>query len=424
MNMQSVRYGEEQVFFDVPDVNLAAVLRPNKSCPVPNIVAEVNRALDNPIGCGGFDKITEHCSGALIIADDNTRMTPAKDIIPPILDRLNASGIHDENILVLIALGTHRPMTGDEITKKFGIAVKDRVKIINHEFNDPDQLYDVGITENGTPVSINKLLLDHDIIIGIGSIIPHHIPGFSGGAKIIQPGVCGEKTTARTHLLSVRLRRSMLGIAENDVRREMELIARKVNARYVFNSVLDEDGALIKGVFGDIEAAFREGVKLSREIYGVTIREKTDIVVASSYPCDLEFWQAHKALYACEAVVKENGTMIIVTPCPEGVAVMHPDILSFANQSPEEIDKQIDNGLIKDEVAGALALAWSKIRQLATVCIVSDGIDAETAGKLGFYHYDTVDAALEDAFLRHGSNARVTVLPTGGDILPILGCVK
>ena len=112
--------------------------------------------------------------------------------------------------------------------------------------------------------------------------------------------------------------------------------------------------------------------------------------------------------------------MIIVTPCPEGVAVTHPDMLSFTNQSPEEIDGQIESGMIKDKVAGALALAWSKIRRYATVCLVSDGIDGETAGKLCFLHYDTADDALRDALLRHGEDAKVLVLPAGGDILPMV----
>ena len=419
MSKLSIRYGSGYISFDVPAGNLAGILSPNKSSPAADTVSEVNRALDAPIGCGGLEKIAEHCSNALIIADDNTRLTPAREIIPSILDRLNSAGIEDRDIAILIALGTHRPMTDSEILAKFGEETKSRVKIINHEFNDPGQLYDIGVTENGTPIFINKLVMEYDILIGVGSIVPHHIPGFSGGAKIIQPGVCGEETTAKTHLLSVRLRRSMLGIVENGVRNEMELIAKKVNARYVFNSVIDENGKLIKGFFGDIGMAFREGVRLSREIYGVRASGKTEIVVASSYPCDLEFWQAHKTMYACEAVLQEGGTMIIVTPCPEGVAVMHPDIISFAGQSPDEIDEQIKSGVIKDEVAGALALAWSKIRQFSTVCIVSDGIDEETAKSLGFNHYLTVDAALEDAFLRHGSDARVTVLPSGGDILPV-----
>jgi len=311
-------------------------------------------------------------------------------------------------------------MNEAEIFQKFGMETVNRVNIVNHDFRDPEKLYCMGATKNGTPISINKLLPEHDIIIGVGSIVPHHIPGYSGGAKIIQPGVCGEETTAQTHLLSVRTSRSMLGKEENDVRSELEIIARKVNANYVLNTVLNEEGRVIKAFFGDISAAFTEGLKLSREVYGVRVAARTEIVIASSYPCDLEFWQAHKTLYACEAVVREGGTMIIVTPCPEGVAVMHPDMLSFTNQSPEDIDMQIRGGIIKDKVAGALALAWSKIRQFATVCIVSDGIDEDTADKLGFLHYKTAGDALTAAFARHGNHSRVTVLAMGGDILPIV----
>jgi len=420
MKKLSVKYGRDHLFFDIPAGVTVEVLSPNNYSPAADAIAEINRALDNPINCDTLENLAMLCSNALIIADDNTRLTPAKDIIPPVLDRLNAAGIDDGSISILIALGTHRPMTEDEIVEKFGAEVVNRVKIINHDFNDPKQLCDMGVTENGTPISVNKLLLEHDFIVGIGSIVPHHIPGFSGGAKIIQPGVCGAETTAKTHLLSVRLRHSMLGIVENEVRSEMELIAKKVNARYVFNAVLDDNGDLIKGFFGDIETAFREGVKLSREVYGVKAFKKADIVIASSYPCDIEFWQAHKTLYACEAVLRDNGTMIIVTPCPEGVSAAHPDILSFTGQRPEDIDEQIKLGIIKDEVAGALALAWANICRRFKVCIVSGGIDRETAEKLGFTHYPTIDTALKDAVSRQGSEADMIVLPSGGDILPVI----
>ena len=420
MTNVSIRYGDKQINFNVPTDNLSAILNPNENYPAEDTAAEVERALNNPIGCEVLEKIVKPGNKVLILADDNTRLTPTKEIIPPILNRLNKAGVKDSDVLILIALGTHRPMTVNEIIQKFGKETHSRVKILNHEFNNINQLHDMGVTENGTPIQINKLLLEFDLIIGVGSIVPHHIPGFSGGAKIVQPGVCGEETTAQTHLLSVRSSRSLLGRAENEVRRELELIARKANTHHIFNVVLSEEGRLLKGFFGDIEMAFREGVKLSREIYGVRAAGRTDIVVASSYPCDLEFWQAHKSLYACEAVTKEGGTMIIVTPCPEGVAATHADMVSFANQSPGEIDEQIKNGTIKDKVAGALALAWSKIRQFATVCIVSDGIDEETAKKLGFIHYKSVDDALEAAFLRHGRDAKVTVLPVAGDILPLV----
>jgi len=415
MENVNVRYGDGYVNVRVPPDNLKNIITPNAANPAGSANDEIERAINDPIGCGPLD--TAAGSNALILVDDITRLTPAGDILPRILDRLNAVGIDDNNIAALVALGTHRPMTRDEMIIKYGSGVYNRIRIINHDFKDPC-LYDMGTTENGTPVSVNRLLLEHDVVVGVGSVVPHHIPGFSGGAKIVQPGVCGEETTAGTHLLSIRSRRSMLGILENPVRREMELIADKANVKYVFNAVHDSRGRLIKGFFGDIRLAFRAAAAYSKRVYGVKIRGKTDIVLAGSYPCDLEFWQAHKTLYACEAAVKEGGTMIIVTPCPEGVSATHGDIIDYANQRPEDIDAQIKNGVITDKVAGALALAWAKIREYADVYLVTGGIGEETVKQLGFSYFDTPGEALTAAFSRHGSGAGVTVIPAAGDICP------
>jgi nickel-dependent lactate racemase len=212
----------------------------------------------------------------------------------------------------------------------------------------------------------------------------------------------------------------MLGVVENKVREEMEVIADRAGVKYIFNTVLDPQGRVVKAFFGDIRQAFRAGVEISRQVYGIPAPGRTPIVLASSHPCDIEFWQAHKTLYPCDMLVEEGGTIIIVTPCPEGVAVTHPEMLEFAGQSPEDIDAQIEEGIIKDKVAGALALAWAKVRQHAEVCLVSDGIKAEVAAKLGFKHADTVEEALDRAWARLGKGAGVTVLTHGADTLPLL----
>jgi len=415
-----VQYGASPIRVSIPVKNLGAVLHPNFPESIPDSTEEINQALDNPIGCLKLSDLVNSKTNVLILSDDNTRLTPTDLIIPAILKQLNDKGVPDKQIKVLIALGTHRPMNHREMIMKFGREVVSRIGIINHDFRNPDALCDFGTTPNGTPVQVNRIVLESDVIIGIGSIVPHHIPGFSGGAKIVQPGICGEDTTAETHLLSVRSRRSMLGIAENPVREEMEQIAEKAGVKYIFNTVLDEKGRIIKALFGDIRLAFRQGVNISRELYGVAAPGKTPIVLASSYPCDIEFWQAHKTLYPCDMLVESGGMIIIVTPCPEGIAVTHPDILSFGSLPPDIIDEQIRKGIIKDKVAGALGLAWAKIRQHAEVCLVSEGITKEEAAKLGFLHAASVTEALERAWGRLGNNAMVTVLPQGGDILPLL----
>lgn len=142
---------------------------------------------------------------------------------------------------------------------------------------------------------------------------------------------------------------------------------------------------------------FRAGVETSRGVYGIPAPGRTPIVLASSHPCDLEFWQAHKTLYPCDMLVEEGGSIIIVTPCQEGVAVTHPEMMEFTGQSPADIDAHMETGIIKYKVARALALAWGKVRLQAEVCLVSEGINTEMAAKLRFKHADTVEKALEMA---------------------------
>jgi nickel-dependent lactate racemase len=356
----------------------------------------------------------------VILADDNTRLTPTDKIIPVMLDEMNAAGVKDTQITVIIALGTHRFMTEQEILEKFGKEVVKRVTIKNHDYKNPAALIDLGRTPNGTSVWINREVYEADFKIGIGSIVPHHIPGFAGGAKIVQPGVSGEDTTAETHLLSVRAPRSYLGVEVNPVREELNKIARQIGMNTIFNTVLNRQGEVVGAFFGDTVEAFDEGVKLSKEVYAVEIPEEADIVISSSHPCDLEFWQAHKTQYPSDLAVKAGGTIIIVTPCYEGVAVTHSDILEITHYSAEALRKKVEAKQVHDEVAAALAIAWAQVKERESVFLVSQGIGPENARKLGFTHFGTVQAAFDAAFAKHGAKARVTVLTHAPDMLPII----
>ena len=123
-------------------------------------------------------------------------------MIPPILDRLNQAGVPDEDVRCIMALGTHRYMTDEEMTAKVGRAVFQRIEVFNHLWRDEANLADLGTSAHGTPLLVNKAVTEADVVIGLGAVVPHHIPGFSGSSKIIQPGISGPKTTAETHLLS------------------------------------------------------------------------------------------------------------------------------------------------------------------------------------------------------------------------------
>lgn len=417
-------YGSEFMKFEIPEANLLAVGSPNPAAAgfapaAAGAGGEIRRALGSPIGAPRLAEAARGAGGAVILADDMTRLTPAGEIIPALLDELNRAGLRDEQVTVVIALGTHRPMTETEIAARFGREVVERVRVINNPWRDPSEMADLGVTPRGTPVTVSRIVLETDFLIGVGSIVPHHIPGYSGGAKIVQPGVTGAATTGATHYLSTRAERSYLGQVENPVRAEIEEIAGRAGLKAVFNTVLDPHGRLVRAFYGDFIRAHRAGAAAARQVYGVPLPGLADIVVAGSHPCDIEFWQAHKTLYPAEMAVKPGGTIIVVTPCPEGVSVMHPDMLSVTGLEAEQIEGLIESGQIADVVSGALALAWAKVRRNAQVSLVSGGIGPEEARALGFTPYAAVTDALAAAFRRHGPDAKVTVLTHAPDSLPI-----
>jgi lactate racemase len=416
----TVPYGSRTRVIHIPHENLLAVLSPRMVAPCSDPDGEIRRALLEPIGVPALREAARGAGRVVILADDMTRQTPVEIMVPALLDELNGAGVRDDQVTVVIALGTHRPMTSAEIEAHFGLEVIRRVKVINNPWQDPDEMVDLGVTENGTPVSVSKVALSADFLIGVGSVVPHHIPGYSGGAKIVQPGITGAATTGATHYLSTRTRRSYLGIVDNVVRAEMEMIASRVGLKAIFNVVLNPTGDTIEAFYGDPILAHRAAADVSRQVYGVELPGYADIVIAGSHPCDIEFWQAHKSLYPADMAVRAGGTIIVLTPCPEGVAVMHSEMLAFTALSSDEITAAIDSGEISDVVSGALALAWARVREHARICLVSDGITPEETRALGFTPYANIEAALLAAFEQYGPGAQVTGLTHAPDSLPYM----
>lgn len=413
-------YGKETVEVSVPENQLVGVYSPKDIAPVADIKTEVRRALARPIGSPSLQEQVRGKKSVVFVADDNTRLTPTDQMIPILLDECNSAGVADAQITLIIALGTHRFMTDEEILAKYGEETVRRIRIKNHPYKDEKALVDLGATDNGGRILINRDVYEADFKIGIGSIVPHHIPGYAGGAKIVQPGVSGEETTAYTHLLSVRAPRSYLGVLENPVRTELDLMARKVGLNTILNTVLNRRGEVVEAFFGDVEEAFRVGVKRASQVYEVVIPEEADIVLSSSHPCDLEFWQAHKTLYPSDLAVKAGGIIIIVTPCYEGVAKTHCDILDVTSCSSTHLRDKVSAKQLHDEVAAALAIAWAQVKERETVYIVSDGICENEAAKLGFRHFSSAQAALDSALAEKGPRARVTVLTHAPDMLPVI----
>lgn len=417
----SIPFDQSLHELEFPSQNLAQVLSPKQTSALEDLEAGIEQALDQPIGQAPLGDWISPSSRVLIVSDDNTRLTPVAAILPPLLHRLNRAGVKDERISCIMALGTHRYMTDEEMVAKVGAEVADRIRVFNHEWQDPSTLVDLGTSAYGTPLQVNRAAVDADVVIGLGAIVPHHIPGYSGSSKIIQPGICGALTTAHTHMLSCQSGGdSYLGIEDNPVRRDLDDMADKVGMETIFNVVMNHSGGVVGAFFGEKRAVFREGVKLARAIYGVACEEVPDVVLSNSYPCDLDFWQSHKALYPAQRMVRPGGSIIICTPAPEGVSPVHKDLLTFTSWSSEEIRAGHRDGRIRNGVAAALAIAWAMVREKAQVIMFSPGIPPDHKEKLGFLHADSMADALTKALNEQGPQARVSVLTHAPDLLPLM----
>ncbi len=418
----TIPYGRDKTLqFDVPKNNLVWVIDRKQKAPLRDPLSVLKSMLRDPIASPPLKDLARDVERVVVLVDDNTRPTPLHLIVPTILDELNDAGVQDKNVDVVIALGTHRKMTPNEIVEKLGRMVTNRVQVYNFDCHDEQDLLNIGKTPSGVEVVVSKRVYSADLIIGVGNIVPHCYAGWAGGGKIIQPGVCGVDTIEATHIVAGKMHpiSGIVGSIDHPVRRMIDEIAMKVGLRFIVNTVLNEDDEISDLVVGHPMEAFQRGVDLAREIYCPDIPVLADIVVVSSYPADLEYWQASKpADYGCLAV-KKNGTIILVTPSPEGVTSVHPELKEFGQLSYSEVVSAYERGEIKDKIAAAALMLHSQITEHANVICVSHGMTKDDKQALGFVHGDTVQDALNMAFSSHRKGAKVGVMKCG-DIMPVL----
>jgi nickel-dependent lactate racemase len=326
-----------------------------------------------------------------------------------------------EQIEFLMALGTHRAMTREEMAAKLGSEVASDYKVHNHQWDNPDCLDYIGETDQGVPVWINKRVQQADLVVGLGSIMPIDICGFTGGGKILVPGVSGQVTVDQMHWTRIDVpSHHILGEAENPVRASIDLLARRAGLDFIVNVVLNSKNRIVGAVAGDMVTAHRQGCDIAREVYGVPIPHEFDIVVADSFPFDNEFWQANKALDTAGEIVRKGGVIILVTPCHEGFSQTHGEMLEFGYLPIEQIKNLVNNGTIKHKVVGVhMAQASAVAVEKARLVLVSEGITQEQACKVGFSWAPTPQEAFKKAVKICGPSAKVAVLKDAARMLPL-----
>jgi len=406
---------------EIPKDNFLGLWEPPEM-PSPELPQDVlKKAMENPIFSPRLSQLAKGKRSVLIAVDDYTRTTPAHLILPLVLDELKCANLKDEAISIILAGGSHRPMTDEEIKGKLGPEILSRFRVLLHDREHQGELETIGKLCT-SPLQIRKEAARADLAVGIGHIVPHGVAGFSGGAKIIFPGVSGPRFTSLTHWLSVQHpQEEILGKRDNPVRAQIDKAAALTSLKFIINTIPDAAGNLAAAVAGDPVAAHRQGVEISLRIRTVNLPRSPDVLVTSSFPADADLWQAAKALYAAEVAAKQGGVVILITPAREGIPnQLKAQFLARGYLSLEQAEKMYERGEVDDLIVHAhLARVGRLVRDKARTIIVSPGISPDEAAQMGLIWSEGPQEALERALTMVGREASVGVIRRGAEIVPV-----
>jgi len=397
-----------------------AALRPAHRPEDP--AAAVRAALDHPVGAPPIEQVVRPGQKVCIISDDNTRMTPVPLILRELLPRIEGAGVPRENIFIVMALGSHRYMTQEEMVSKLGQDIFDRYRVYNSEFENPDQLVQVGSSELGTPIRVFAPAMEADVRIGIGSVVPHGCMGWSGGAKILYPGITAADIVSEFHVMQGLRNEVLLGMVEAPTRLAVEKWTEQIGLDYIVNTVLDENMQLCHVSAGHYVQAQRQAVSHARQIYGIPLRQRPDVVLTCAYPIHMDFWQCGKAAYGPASVLPQGGELLLLAACSEGVGP-HPKILDYMgmDQGQQELERRVQTRQTgEDLLTMAVGVSMGRVARQCRMTLISDGMTQAQCAQAGMWHRaeSQLQQALEEALARR-TDPFLLILSEGGEAVPI-----
>jgi nickel-dependent lactate racemase len=413
--------GKKTIILTIPDEVPVQWVESRKMGRVPDVRRAVVEALSRPIGASRLRDLVKRGQTVALVVTDITRKLPEEIILPILLKELEAGGIKKKDITAVVATGTHRPNTSEELREKFGEVVNE-IAFVNHDPWNAEGLIHLGISKGGIPLVFNRKVAQADIRISTGVIETHLFAGYSGGVKSIAVGVAGEETIGATHNYEM-LQQTRLGIIEgNEFRKFLIEATQALGLHFIVNVVQTGNKEVVKVVAGDPARAFHEGVKVARELYEVEIDQPGEIVVSGvSDPKSRDLYQASRAanvvVFGPRPVVVKGGAILIPAPCEDGCG--HPgycDIMKRAEDVDDIIAISREEGFAPGEQK-ALILAW--ILKQARIVMTDCTLPEETLRELYLEKVGTLQKAL-DQELKRNPKARVILIPDGLLTLPIV----
>jgi nickel-dependent lactate racemase len=420
-------YGREGMTIDLPPGARPTVIakRPLPRHADPH--AAVERALAEPVGARPFDQLVRGRKSACILICDVTRPVPNQLFLRPLIERMLAAGIPRERISVLVATGLHRPNLGEELAEVVGDPwVLSMVRVENHFARDDEAHVDLGFTSRRrTPVKLDRRFVEADLRIATGLVEPHFMAGYSGGRKVIAPGVAHEDTIRTFH--SARFMEDPAAIqcnlAGNPLHEEQLEIVRMLGEVYAVNTIIDEDRHLIYANFGEVIESHLAAVAFVADSARVPVGRKFSTVLTSSagHPLDKTYYQTVKGMVTPLDIVKPGGALIVVSECCEGIgsAEFRDAQQRLLALGPDAFLRSLlaKNFADVDEWQTEMQL---KSMRVARVQLYTTGLEGEDRALTGVEMIDSVERAIAEALAR-ADDPDIAVIPEGPYVVPVVG---
>ena len=412
-------YGDSVLKANLAAGNIAAILKSHHARGIKNQAEAIVNSLRFPFGSPPLTECLHQSDRVVVIVTDNTRACPDDKLLPPILAELEQK-LPGENITIIVALGLHPALSREELIKKLGSHIVEKYHVINH---DASQTVNLGVTCRGTPVEVNRQVVEADFRISTGFIEPHFFAGFSGGSKSIAPGVSSSRSIHFNHgykMIDHPFSRAGI-IKGNPIHEDMVEQAGMAKLDFIVNVLLNEEREITHVVAGDPAKAHEKGCEIEKSVAGVKIDHKVDITITTNggAPLDLDLYQTCKGIDNASQITRDGGIIIIASSCSTGVG---PEVfrkLHTAVSSPKEVLQKIK----REEPLGVQwqnqILARDQLKN--DIYLVSELEDAPVR-EMMMVPVRTIEAGLQRAFQVLGDDAEVAIMAEGPLVFPLLEC--
>jgi lactate racemase len=427
-----IAFGRQQLAISLPEGTRPTIIR---KVPLPKLVDQqqaIRQALDHPVAAKPLSTLAQGRKSACILICDITRPVPNKLFLRPMIEELIKGGIPVKNISVLVATGLHRPNEGAELEELVGDPwVLQMVRVENHfARNDADHV-DLGHTSRGTPVKIDRRLVEADLRIATGLVEPHFMAGWSGGRKVVAPGTAHQETIRTFH--SARFMEDPLAIqcnlVGNPLHEEQLEIVRMIGDIYALNTVIDEDRDLVYVNFGEIVASHLASVQFITAATAIPVSRRFNTVLTSSagYPLDKTYYQTVKGMVTPMDILEPGGTLIIASECSEGFGSAE---FRAAQEKLVEVGPERFLATLKAKSFAEID-EWQtemqmKPMRVGHIKLYTTGLDVEERRITGVELIESVEDAVRQSIEEHGDTA-VAVIPEGPYVIPVFaahGCAS